>query len=81
MSSIPADQLDKDGIYPNDEAYKLMADRWLEGIKKAIDDGWVKGPVDPAPELLGAVDQDPLQKRSDLLPRQDNHDTSSVDGT
>ncbi|KAL8864278.1 MAG: hypothetical protein Q9174_007408, partial [Haloplaca sp. 1 TL-2023] len=64
MSSIQANRFSENCFYPDDKGYKLMANQWLDGIKKAVDDGWIKKPVAQAPEPFVAVDQDPLQKRS-----------------
>lgn len=66
MSSIQANQLVEDGIHPNDGAYKFMAGQWLDGIKKAVAQGWVKNPIGPDPKPVKGSDHDCHKKRSTL---------------
>ncbi|KAL8704001.1 MAG: hypothetical protein Q9201_002833 [Fulgogasparrea decipioides] len=65
MSSIQAKGLIQDGIHPNDDSYKFMAQQWLDGIKKAVARGWVKNPIGPDPKPSKGSNKDCHNKRSD----------------
>ncbi|KAL8673068.1 MAG: hypothetical protein Q9168_002491 [Polycauliona sp. 1 TL-2023] len=58
MTSITAGLL-VDGIHPNDQGYRLMAQKFHEGIKKAQEMGWVQKPTEPHqlpdPNLMGPM--------------------------
>ncbi|KAL8884038.1 MAG: hypothetical protein Q9215_007828, partial [Flavoplaca cf. flavocitrina] len=56
MTSIKADLL-VDGVYPNDPGYRLMANKFQEGIEQALKLGWIHKPGEPHllpdPSLMG----------------------------
>lgn len=72
MTSIKADLL-VDGVHPNDPGYRLMAHKFHEGIKKALEMGWIHKPIEPHvlpdPNLIGPMcdgqkEVQPLGKRA-----------------
>ncbi|KAL8738495.1 MAG: hypothetical protein Q9181_000706 [Wetmoreana brouardii] len=65
MSSIQAKGLIQDGIHPNDDSYKFMAQQWHDGIKGAVARGWIKDPIGPDPKPSKGSYKDCLTKRSD----------------
>ena len=34
-----------DGLHPNDEGYRLMANAWYAGLQQAVQAGWIQDPV------------------------------------